>query len=283
MADEPRNAQSSSGPDDAKRGLTPKQLAAQAKAEAEAASLRRERLIRTLGAVVVLLLVVGIVSVGYFSGRGDSPSPNAAASPDPAAQLPDGVDSDTFGVPVGTGWKAKNAAKLPTLEIWEDFQCPSCAQLEAVAGQNIVSQAEQGKVKLLLRPATFLDDNLPQSNRTSARATSAWGCAISAGKATQYHSAVFAAQPATEGDGITDETLTQLGKDVGLTGAEFDTFSKCVADGSYRGWAANSNEKFAAAKISGTPTLLLNGKEIKASTIVAPSDLTKVLAAATAK
>lgn len=282
MADEPRNSNPTPG-EEPKRPLTPKQMAAAAKAQAEAADRRRERLVRTIGAVVVLLVVVGIVTVGYLSGKGGKANPSASVSADPNAALPAGVDSSTFGVPVGTGWTAKNAPKLPILEIWEDFQCPSCRQLEAVAGANIVSQAVAGNVKLLLRPATFLDQNLPQSNLSSARATSAWGCAIDAGKTTEYHSAVFAAQPATEGDGYTDAVLTQLGKDVGLSGAQFDTFGKCVANGTYRGWAANSNQKFVDAKIAGTPTLLLNGQEIKASAIVAPSDLAKVLAANTRK
>jgi protein-disulfide isomerase len=279
-------------------GLTPKQLAEQARAESEAAERRRERTIRIVGGIVVLLVVGGLLAVGFFAGRDSGATATPTPTADPNAALPTGVSSDTYGVPYGAGWTAANEAKLPTLEIWEDFQCPICKEVEEVAGAQIEALADAGKVKLLYRPATFLDrnptvraDNTANGNpNSSARATSAWGCAVDQGKSGEYHSAIFDAQPAQEGDGYSDQTLIDLGAQVGV--ADQAVFATCVQEGTYLPWAANSDAEF--TKLSeaqanagnsrfGTPAAFLNGTLISNSDLVDIAALTKLIDAATAK
>ncbi len=113
---------------------------------------------------------------------------------------------------------------------------PGCAQLEATMGDQIEQLAEAGKVNLVWRPATFLDPHFasvsPNPN-SSQRAAAAWGCAIDAGKSAEYHKTVFANQPATEGDGWTDEQLLEFGKQAGLTGEAYTTFETCFNDKTY--------------------------------------------------
>jgi protein-disulfide isomerase len=272
-------------------GLTPKQLAEQARAESEAAERRRERTIRIVGGIVVLLVVGGLLAVGFFAGRdtGTTGSASTAPTPDPSAALPAGVSADTYGVPYGTGWTSPDEAKLPTLEIWEDFQCPACKQVEAASGAQIQALADAGKVKLLYRPATFLDaslaaDNVANGNpNSSARATSAWGCAVDAGKTGEYHTAVFDIQPADEGVGFSDQQLIDLGTTVGIADADLATYTKCVQDGTYLSWSANSNKAFSDAGVGGTPTAYLNGVELNGSDLADVEGLTQKIEAATAK
>ena len=277
-------------PTSGQSGLTPKQLAEQARAESEAAERRRERTIRIVGGIVVLLVVGGLLAVGFFAGRdnGTDGSATAAPTPDPSAASPAGV-GDNYGVPYGTGWTSAEEAKLPTLEIWEDFQCPACKQVEAASGAQIQALADEGKVKLLYRPATFLDVSLAADNQangnpnSSARATSAWGCAIDAGKTGEYHTAVFDIQPADEGVGFSDQQLIDLGTTVGIADADLATYTKCVQDGTYLAWSANSNQEFVTAGVGGTPTAYLNGVELNGSDLADIEGLTAKIEAATAK
>jgi protein-disulfide isomerase len=278
-------------------GLTPKQLADQARAESEAAERRRERTIRVVGGLVVLLVVGGLLAVGYLAGRdgGTESSANPAPTPDPNAALPAGVSSDNYGVPYGTGWTSPDQAKLPTLEIWEDFQCPACAQVEAASGDGIQALADAGKVKLLYRPATFLDESPPVAAanaangnpNSSARATSAWGCAVDAGKAGEFHSAVFDIQPADEGVGYSDQQLIELGTTVGIADADLATYTTCVQEGTYLSWAANSNQAFNQAGEGqdkwGTPAAFLNGVRLDGSDLADLEGLTQKIDAATAQ
>ncbi len=278
-------------PTAAQAALTPKQLAAQARAESEAAERRRENVIRIVGGLVVVLIVIALLVIGLIAGRdsqGQDSSAGPAPTPDPDAALPAGVTSQTYGVRYGAGWESEEEAKLPTLEIWEDFQCPACAQVEAVAGDGIKALADEGLVKLLLRPATFLDDILAGANSangnpySSARATSAWGCAIDAGAAGPYHAGIFDIQPADEGVGFTDDELIELGATVGIEGEELTTFTTCVGEGTYLGWSANSNQAFRDAGIGGTPTGVLNGVELNGAELADIEGLTAKIEAATA-
>ena len=263
-------------------GNSRRDRAAAANAAAMSSERRREQLIRIIGAVVVVLVVVGIIAVAVVVKKGDSSSDTAGGAPsasaNPSAPLPQGaLPSDSpyaFGVPVGTGTDA-----VPTLEIWEDFQCPSCGMLEKAAGDSIIGLANTGEIRLVWRPTTFLDKNL--KNDSSERATAAWGCAIDAGKAEEYHSTVFANQP-QEGLGYTDANLIQFAQDSGITGADLDTFKTCFGDRTYLSWAANSAQVFYDANIPGTPLAKLNGTEVAAKDLVDQATLTKLVADATA-
>ena len=277
-------------PNSGASGLTPKQLADQARAETEAAERRRERVIRIVGGLVVVLIVGGLLAAGFFAGR-DSGSSDAAPAPsaDPNAALPAGVSAPTYGVPYGAGWTSADEATLPTLEIWEDFQCPACAQVEAASAEGIKALADEGRVKLLYRPATFLDNGLAEKNiannnpNSSARATSAWGCAVDAGKTAEYHSGIFGIQPADEGVGFSDQQLIDLGSTVGIADADLPTFTTCVQAGTYLGWAANSNQAFGESGAGGTPTAYLNGVEITSNDLADVAVMTEKIDAATAK
>jgi hypothetical protein len=263
-------------------GNSRRDRAAAANAAAMSGERRREQLIRIIGAVVVIVVVVGIIVVAVVVKKGSSSADGSAApasaTANPGAPLPKGAlpagDPYAYGIPYGTGTSA-----VPTLEVWEDFQCPSCNMVEKANGTGITSLAESGKVRLIWRPTTFLDRNL--KNDASERATAAWGCAIDAGKTKEYHSTVFANQP-QEGVGFSYEALIQFAQDTGISGAALDTFKSCYADRTYLSWAANSAQVFYDANIPGTPLAKLNGTEVVAKDLIDQATLTKLVADATA-
>lgn len=252
-------------------GKNRRDKAAAAREAANADERRRERMVRIVGAITVVVVVVGIIGVALVARNASSTEATDVPVADPSAAAPAGTFASdhpqAYGVPYGTA-----AADAPVLEIWEDLQCPACAAVEAANGAGINSLAEEGKVQLVWRPATFLDRvNLgfdPGVQNSSTRAAAAWGCAIDAGKTAEYHDLVFASQPETEGEGFTDEQLSSFGEQIGLSGAELDTYTACVADGTYLGWAANSGAAFSASGIPGTPFASLDGVEIPTETLV---------------
>ncbi len=84
---------------------------------------------------------------------------------------------------------------------------------------------------------------------------------------------MFANQPVVEGDGFTDEQLISFGSEAGLTGAELDTFTQCVTDGTYLGFATNTGATFHENGHPGTPYALLNGIEMPTEILVDPEAL----------
>lgn len=247
---------------------------------ANAGEKRRERITRIVGAVVVVVVVLGIIGVAVIARNSSSDASGGGASSataDPSAAAPVGTfptdDPYAYGVPFNT------ASGVPVVEIWEDFQCPACQALEKANGAGIEKLASEGKIQLIWRPTTFLDRNL--QNDSSVRASAAWGCAVDAGKAKEYHDTIFANAPATEGDGFTDVQLLSFATASGITGAELDTFTSCLDAGTYQPWALNSTQVFYDANIPGTPLVKIDGNEIDASIVADPAKFEQAVADAT--
>ncbi len=239
--------------------------AAAARKAAEAQEKARTRRIQIIGGAVIALLVIGIIAVGVIGSRSNNSNPNpdlALPSPTAGAPLPKGVLGADAAQPYGWPANPDASASVPLVVVWEDFQCPFCARFERSQGKELAAAAEAGKIRLIYRPATFLDDNLPQSGLASARATNAWGAAIDAGVGLKYHELLFANQPENEGDGYSDQLLLDLGKQAGLSGAAYDTFAQQVNDKAWFGWVSSSSQQFYDDNIPGTPNISVNGQEV---------------------
>jgi hypothetical protein len=253
-----------------------REKAAAARAAAQASERRRERTVRIVGGVVVAAVVVAIIGGAYFVAS-NQPDAATAGRPveNPEAALPAGVlpagDPLAYGVPYGGAPES-----APQLALWEDFQCPGCGALEAANGSGLTAAAESGQLRLVWRPTGFLDLNL--GNDSSKRATAAWGCAIDAGKTKEYHDLIYANQPQEEGVGYPDEVLLDLGKQAGLSGADYDSFAACVDAGTYLEWAGNSTAKFFEEGVGGTPSATLDGVVVDTQQLSTPDALAALLA-----
>jgi protein-disulfide isomerase len=253
-----------------------REAAAAARAQAKAQTQKRERTIQLIGGLAVLVVVAVLVVIAITK---KPPTTSIGA-------LPTGVTKDTLGVQVGTAWSASNASSIPKLQIWEDFQCPACKNLEDANGANILSLANSGKVRLEWRPTIFLDTNLQGQNsaagnpNSSALATMAFGCAVDAGKAEQFHTTLFAHQP-QEGNGYSASDLTKYAGMSGINGKAMDTFNNCLSSKKYNGWVQNSFKAFNDAGVTSTPTGVLNGKTLDPKILYTPAELTKAIASAT--
>ena len=236
---------------------------ARAGQEQQKAQQRRDRMIGIVGGIVVAAVVVGIIVAAVVAKN----NKQTGAS----AKLPTGVTKTDLGASYGN---PKPGA--PTVEVFEDFQCPACGMFEPVNGNRLVQWAKEGKLKLVWHPAAFLDDAKAAENQaagnpnSSKRATAAWGCAVDAGKAAEYHSIIFKNQPKTEGQGYSDITLLTLGSQV-VPSNKLKTFADCVNNGTYMDWAIASNQLFNNRGISSTPTVIINGKEQKAEVVFDPT------------
>ena len=242
-----------------------REKAAEARQAAQAAERRRERTIRIVGGIAVLVVVVGILAIGVIQSR-KSDTPTASAD----SALPTGISADN-----GYGFQVNTAAGAPSVEIFEDFQCPACANLEQTYGPMIQQEAADGNIQLTYRPMVFLDNNLNTDH--SLRAANAFGCSITGGVGETYHNMVFGNQPAAGGHGWTDEQLKQFGADAGLTGEAQTAFDKCVDEGTYNGWAQLSNDAAFNAGVSGTPTIFVDGKELPSTALQSEKALKEAL------
>jgi protein-disulfide isomerase len=187
------------------------------------------------------------------------------------------------GASMGQGYPAfasvTAAAGAPTVDLYEDFQCPICAQFEAALGSTMQGLAQDGKLKLNYHVLNFLDDKTGAKNSTPA-ANGAF-CAAADGKFQEFHNAVFASQVA-EGKDVIDADLGAWAATAGLTGDALTTWQKCVADETYTKYVTSVNEAaFKIPSFQGTPTVMINGKVVELNTISSPELLTQAIQNAT--
>lgn len=209
-------------------------------AQQKAADKRRAVTLWTTVAVVAVLLVAGLVGWGVLAGqRADTAS---------AAVPPSAVDE-------GTAFASGSGPVM--VDVYEDFLCPVCRQFEDQSGATLKQLADQGKVTVRYHPIAILDD-MSNGTKYSTRAAAAVAAAAEEGKFLQFHEALFANQPAEGSNGLDEAKLIELGRAAGLG----DGFAGAVRDGKWESWAAKVTETASARGVTGTPTVLVNGKRL---------------------
>lgn len=209
-----------------------------------------------IGGVVVALVAVVAVVVYLLAGGGGGLADEGGDAADPES----GSTRSANALPEGGGIVVSDAEGVPQVHLYMDFQCPWCALLEATSGDAILAAAERGDIGLTVTVMSFLDSNL--GNDSSTRAANAALCADDAGAFPAYQHAVFAGQPATEGEGWTDEQLVGFAEQVGISGAALETFRGCLDAGTYNSYVADMQERSNRDGISGSPRLHIDGEDI---------------------
>ncbi|MFG2608185.1 DsbA family protein [Streptomyces sp. NPDC048514] len=228
----------------------------------KAAEKRRRTLI--VGASVVCVLglaaVIGVVAANAGKDKGSSAGPVVAPS---GAQ-----GKDSLAIPVG-----KDGAKS-TLTVWEDFRCPACQAFEAAYRPTLHELTDAGKLRVEYHLVRLIDGNLGGSG--SLRAANAAACAQDAGRFRDYHDVLYANQPKETDDAFgSDARLIELAGKV--KGLDTPAFRKCVKDGTHDNWVDKSHKAFKSGNFSGTPTVLLGGKNIYQDQTMTPAKLKQMV------
>lgn len=229
----------------------------------KAAEKRRRTLIVGASVVCVLGLAAVIGVVAANAGKDDD---SDSAGP---VVVPSGANGkDSLAIPVG-----KESAKS-TLTVWEDFRCPACKSFEDAYRSTIHGLRDSGELKVEYHLATIIDENMGGSG--SGKAANAAACAQDAGKFTAYHDVLYANQPPETTDTFAKNSkLIELAKKVdGLDTAGFRT---CVEDGTHNSWVKKSAAAFRNGGFSGTPTVILNGKNIYEDQTMTPAKLKQLV------
>lgn len=184
---------------------------------------------------------------------------------------------------MGEGFVANKDVTLvagaPTLDVYEDFQCPACAQFEQIMGSTVADLAQQGKIKLVYHLKTIIDGNLGTTH--SLTMGNAAMCAADAGRFQSFHDDVYANMPEQEGQGWTEDQTRAFAEKAGITGSALDTWTQCVDDRKYAAYVESTEEASNKAKITGTPTVLLAGQKLDFNKVPDAAALTAAIEAAT--
>jgi protein-disulfide isomerase len=234
----------------ARQAKNAREKAALLRQEEQRRQVRRRNLTIGVSTAAVLALVIGMtVLVRTLNNQQQAKKAAAAAPPANLYTATDGLSGVLYGKPTATA----------TVTVYEDFQCPACKAFEEADQTLLRSYADQGKIKIVYRPVAILDRSSTTNYSTRAGSAAAAVLTIAPDKYTPFHDALFKAQPEEGSAGLPDSQLVDLAVQVGVPKA---TIEPLITTQKYSGWLTKVTSDF-AKKYNSTPTILLNGTQIK--------------------
>lgn len=198
---------------------------------------------RAFYVIIVAIAVIGITALTYVSTR-----PNAATSVSPYDSTLPKVQSQGYVM-------GSPSARLEVVE-FGDFECPGCARFSVLTEPDIRKHfVDSGKIRW-----RFIDFPLDIHKNTWS-ASRAAACADEQGKFWPFHDALYNSQDEWNGEATNDpdKFMKQLGRQLGLNGAQFDG---CVDSKKYQAKIQAHYAIAMARKVQQTPTFYVGGKQI---------------------
>jgi protein-disulfide isomerase len=135
--------------------------------------------------------------------------------------------------------------------------------LENEAGDALSAAVEDGRARVEFRPVNFLS-RYGDFSMDAANAFAVVLDAEGAEVAKAFHDAVYADQPAEDGDHPGSEWLIEKAVEAG---ASEEAVTAGIEEGTFEGWVDNATGAASEAGVNGTPTVLLDGEPVPGSTI----------------
>lgn len=231
---------------------------------------RRSRFAVQGGIAIVVLAIAAVVVIVLVN------------SIRPPSSGPRNMLSD--GIKIGQGFKAVSTAALKPnqnpvpnktsstegidIKIYLDYHCSVCGAFESTNAAQIKTWVASGAVTAEIHPIAILD-NASLGKKYSTRAADAAACVAnySPNDFFDFSALLFANQPKENTDGLSDAQMVSLVKKTKSTSVP--SITRCINDESYKSWVTSATNRATAgpipgsnvSKISGTPTVLINGKK----------------------
>lgn len=138
-------------------------------------------------------------------------------------------------------------AKIVLIE-YSDFQCPACKSASPIVKEIAQEYGEQVRIEFRHFPLTSIHPN-------AFNAAVAAECAFEQGKFWEYHDKLFANQQALD-----RASLLRYAEELGLNAQEF---SQCLDSSEAREAVMQDTSEAQALKLRGTPSFILNGKQVQ--------------------
>jgi protein-disulfide isomerase len=235
---------------------------------------RRNKWLIQGGIIVAVLAVAGLVAGLLLNNvRPDGPGPANMASNGIVLTGAEGVIT-----PVETPALAADATPTPTVPddsgtvanivTYLDYLCPFCGQFEQTNSESIRAMIEEGAATLEVHPIAILT-NKSAGTQYSLRAANAAACVAdnSPESFLDFHDLMFQNQPEEGTEGLSNDEIAELAKQADVS--SFSTIEKCIDDKQFHTWVQDATNQALTqpvpnsdlASITGTPTVLVNGKQ----------------------
>jgi protein-disulfide isomerase len=233
---------------------------------------RRNRLLIQGGVIVAILAVAGLV-IGLVLQN------TKPAGPGPANMASDGIlliGGENGIEAVATPAIAEGDDPTPTepdesgtvanIVTYIDYLCPYCGQFETTNNETMRTMVESGAATLEVHPIAILT-NKSAGTQYSLRAANAAACVAEYSPEAffDFNGLMFENQPEELSAGLSDDEI----KDIAAQAGAPSSVDACIDDARFKGWVQAATERALTGPIpnseldaiTGTPTVLVNGKQ----------------------
>jgi protein-disulfide isomerase len=214
------------------------------------AERRRKQL--TIGGVVVLVIAVaGTVGIAVSAAKHNSTPylAPAAAVVDPQAK-----NAKATGIHIGS-----DDAPVK-MNVFEDFRCPVCQEVETAVEPTYRQYVEAGKLQITYHPARVIDSH--DNGTGSLNGANAAACAQDQSQFMPLHDLLYANQPDEQTDPWADKSaILKIADEIPALKASAD-FQSCVTGGTHNGWVQSNADNFNKLGLPGTPTVFIDGQQL---------------------
>ncbi len=235
---------------------------------------RRNRVLIQGGIIVAVLAIAALIGTLIFNSV-------RPAGPGPANMASDGIlltGVDGAVTPVATPALAAGATPTPSqpdesgtvanIVTYVDYLCPFCGQFETTNSEALRTMVESGAATLEVHPIAILT-NKSNGTQYSLRAANAAACVANTSPEAffDFNALLFQNQPEEGSTGLTDDQLKEFANTAGATSTS--TINQCIDDGQFESWVQDASNRALTdpvpnselESITGTPTVLVNGKQ----------------------
>jgi protein-disulfide isomerase len=232
---------------------------------------RRQRA-RVRSRVVMILLVVGgallVLSALILPSLNRGDATEAAVTPAAPRDLGSRIDGTSLGDP--------NAPVR--VDVWEDFQCPSCKIFSEGTEQQLIDQyVTSGQVYYTYHFFAFIDGRV--AGGESQQSANAAMCALEQGKFWEYHDTLFANWDGENQGGFADARLIAFAEHLAL---DMEAFTACFEENRYKNEIDQDYLAGQAAGVQGTPSVFVNGTLVTPGYVPSFADLSQAIETALA-
>ncbi len=176
----------------------------------------------------------------------------------------------------GTAMGDPNAPVL--IQVFEDFQCPSCRQYSQDVEPAVVeTYVATGKVRYEFHQYPFLDDR--SATKESDQAANASMCAAEQNRFWDYHDILFANWNGENQGSFADKRLVAFAETIGL---DMNKFNSCFDSNKYKDQITADLNLGTQMGVTGTPSVFVNGQIVKPGYIPSFQDIQQAVEAALA-
>jgi len=234
---------------------------------------RRNRVFLQGGIAVVLVAIVSVIALVIVNNLPkNGPGPRNMAS--------DGILIGEGLTAVTTPALQPKADPVPSptdetgtvadIRVYVDYLCPFCGTFETTNSEQIAKWVDSGAATVEVHPISILTSK-SAGTQYSLRAANAAACVANYAPDDflDFSTALFADQPVEGTAGLSDEELKALVESSGVS-TSLKAINTCIDDTTFKSWVQDATNRAldgpipnstSLEAITGTPTVLVNGKQ----------------------